>query len=233
MESLPKILLDQYRLPVGIFLVAVVVVGGGVLALLNARSHPPEIRRIEESSSDQSNKATASAVPLVAQRKIKVDIAGAVVNPGVYELLENVRVEEALEAAGGFSNEADRDWVSKNLNLATKLSDGGKIYIPVVGETAKTPMSADTSVPAMPPSSVGAVSGAKDSSASDCSHVNINTASAAVLADCLPGIGATKAQSIVKYREEHSGFKNIEEIKNVSGIAEGTFAKIKDQITVD
>ncbi len=229
MESLPKILLDQYRLPIGIFLVAAVVVGGVMLTLLNTRLRPPEIHKIEESSSDRSNEATASAVLPAAQQQIKVDIAGAVVNPGVYELVEGSRVEDALTAAGGLANDADRDWISRNLNLATKLSDGDKLYLPKVGEKSTASVTNEIA-PTPAPLSAGVVSGAKTSG---CSHVNINTASAGTLADCLPGIGATKAQSIVKYREEHGGFKSIEEIKNVSGIAEGTFAKIKDQITVD
>ncbi len=228
MESLPRFLLNRYRLEIGIFLVAAVVLGGGVLALLNVRSNPPEINKVEEPASDQTSEATASTVPSSPQQKIKIDIAGAVVNPGVYEIFEDGRIEDALAAAGGLSDEADQDWVSKNLNLAAKLSDGDKLYIPRMGETSSS--SAPVSVPS---ALTGVVSGTGGSAASNCARVNINTASAGTLADCLVGIGTIKSQSIVKYREEHGGFKSIEEIKNVSGIAEGTFAKIKDQITVD
>lgn len=230
MESIFRILLEKYRLQIGIFLVVMILIGGGVLALLSARPNPPEIHKIEEPSSDQVGEATASAAPSVTQQKIKVDVAGAVLNPGVYELSENARIEDALSAAGGLSDEVDQDWVSKNLNLAAKLSDGGKLYIPKVGETT-------------PPSSAGAVSGAGSSDVSSasnpplagggCSRVNINTASAATLAECLSGIGEKRAQNIISYRESHGGFKSIEEIKNVTNIAEGIFSQIKDQITVD
>jgi len=227
MESLPRFLLNQYRLQIGLFLVILVVVGGGVLIWLSARSRPPEIHKIEEHpSSDQVNEATASAIPSAAQPKIKIDIAGAVINPGVYELAEGSRVEDALTAAGGLANDADRDWVSRNLNLADKLHDGDKRYIPKVGETAAT----NGSAPAPVPPSAGAVSGAKTS---DCSRVNINTASAGTLDECLPGIGPAYAQRIVDYREAHGGFKSIEEIQEVAGIGPKTFEKIKNQITVN
>lgn len=222
METLPKFLLNKYRLQVGVVLVVAVVVGGGALALASSRPRSPEIQKVEETST--------SVVPSKAQEKIKVAIAGAVVHPGVCEILKDGRVEDALDAAGGLSEQADRDWVSKNLNLAAKLSDGDKLYIPKMGEMVSAP----TPAPLPPPA--GIVSGVETPSGgepSKCSRVNINNASADTLADCLSGIGTTKAQSIVKYREDHGGFKSIEEIKNVSGIAEGTFAKIKGQITVD
>lgn len=223
MENLPKFLLEKYRLPLGIILIAAILVGGGVLALTQKISPTPNTPR-------KTNEATASSALVPAAAKIKIDIAGAVVNPGVYKLPEDARVEDALNTAGGLSEEADRDWVVKNLNLAEKLSDGDKLYIPKAGENT-TPSSANTSIPVPPPSSAGVVSGS--SKPSDCSRVNINTASAGILDECLLGIGPTKAQSIIEYRETHGGFKSIEEIKNVKGIAEGTFAKIKDQIVVD
>jgi competence protein ComEA len=209
MENLLQILLERYRLQIGVFLVLAVVIGGMVLTLLNARSNPPEIHKIEESSSDQLPEATVSNVPIATKNRIKVDVAGAVTNPGVYELDEEARVEGALNAAGGISGKADRDWVAKNLNLAAKLSDGDKLYIPEVGETSNT------------------------SSTSNCSRVNINTASAGTLDECLSGIGPAYAQNIIDYREAHGGFKSIEEIQEVRGIGPKTFEKIKDQITVN
>lgn len=221
MESLVRVLLEKYRLQVGVFLVVAVLVGGGVLALWSARPNPPEIHEIEE--------ATAGAVPANAQQKIKVDVAGAVVNPGVYELFEEARVEDALNAAGGLAGDADRGWVDKNLNLATKLADGDKLYLPKVGETSAAP---GASAPVLtPPAAVGVVSGTD--APTSCSRVNINTTSAGTLDECLSGIGPAYAQSIIDYRESHGGFKTIEEIQEVRGIGPKTFEKIKDQITVD
>ncbi len=229
MENLLKSLLNKYRAQIGIFLVVVVLVGGGVLVLTTGRSKSPEIEKMAgtASSSDESSEATVSGAAVSAVPKIKIDVAGAVVNPGVYEIPKDGRVEEALGVAGGLSDGADREWVSKNLNLAAKLSDGDKLYIPKVGETEPV-------TPSSPPA--GIVSGVETPSggeSSNCSRVNINTASVATLADCLSGIGEVKAQSIVTYRADHGGFKSIEEIQEISGIGPKTFEGIKDQIVVD
>lgn len=232
METLPKILLNKYRLQIGVFLITVIVVGGGVLALIGNKSKPSEIEKVAGtvSSASESGEATASASPTPVI-KIKVDVSGAVKNPGVYELLEDARVEDALDAAGGFSDRVDKDWVDKNLNLAARLHDGDKLYIPEMGETSSTlaPVS-------VPPTSAGVVSetGTPSGSGSlDCSRVNINTASAAALDECLAGIGPAYAQRIIEYRESHGGFKSIEELQEVRGIGPKTFEKIKDQTVVD
>lgn len=69
------------------------------------------------------------------QDKIIIDVEGEVIKPGVYSLASNSRLQDALIMAGGLSGQADRDWITKNLNLATKLIDGNKIYIPKIGES--------------------------------------------------------------------------------------------------
>lgn len=237
MENLLKSLFNKYRVQIGIFLVAVVFVGGGVLALTTGRSKSPEIEKMAGavSSSDEPSETTVSGASISAVLKIKIDVAGAVVNPGVYELFEDSRVEEALNAAGGLAEGADREWVSKNLNLAAKLSDGDKLYIPKAEETKSVPSVTNEPAPVVPPSSAGIISGVETPSGGslNCSRVNINTASVSTLDDCLPGIGPAYAQRIVEYRESHSGFKSIEEIQEVSGIGPKTFEKLKDQIVVD
>lgn len=228
METLLKFLLNKYRLQIGVLLVVAIVVGGGVLALATGRSPSSEIEKVTE--------ATASSAPSPVLSKMKIDVAGAVTSPGVYEILKDARVEDVLKAAGGFSDGADREWVSKNLNLAAKLSDGDKLYIPKMGEV---PTSSTTnepaSAPVLPPA--GVVSGAEAPPAggepSNCSRVNINKASIATLDECLVGIGPAYAQRIIDYREAHNGFKNVEEIQEVRGIGPKTFEKIRDQITVD
>jgi len=227
MEDLPKALLDRYRLQVGVFLILAILIGGGVLAWVNSGPKPPEIKKIEGVI-----EATASSTPIPTPTKIKIDIAGAIVNPGVYELPKDSRVEDALNAAGGLSDQADRDWVAKNLNLAAKLHDGDKLYIPRVGETSRpSTTQSQAKVP-----SAGVVSGAglvSRARSSNCSCVNINTASAGTLDECLSGVGPSIAQRIVEYREAHGGFRSIEEIQEVRGIGPKTFEKIRDQITVD
>lgn len=231
MENLIKHLLGKYRLQIGAFLIAAVVTGGGVLALTTGRSKPSEIKKVEPVV-----EATASDTPASPVPKIKIDVAGAVASPGVYELSEDGRVEEALDAAGGLAEEADREWVSKNLNLAAKLRDGDKLYIPEAGEAKSVPSATNEPAPVALPPSAGIVSGVETPSggeSSNCSRVNINTASAATLADCLSGIGTSRAQGIIKYREDHGGFKSIGEVQEVSGVGPKTFEGIKDQITVD
>ena len=227
-----KFLLDKYRLQVGLVLVASILVGGGALALVNAGPKPSEIEKIAgaESLGGAGEEATESSVPITTEPKIKIDVAGAVVNPGVYELLKDVRVEEALSAAGGLAEGADREWVSKNLNLATKLYDGNKLYIPKVGESEKVSgvvSEVETPVGQSEPASDTPLAGG------GCSRVNINTASVATLDECLSGIGPAYAQRIIEYREAHGGFKSIGEIQEISGIGPKTFEKIKDQIIVE
>lgn len=134
-----------------------------------------------------------------------VYVCGAVAAPGVYELPEGSRVCDAIEKAGGFTEDA-----AVSVNLAEKVSDGQMIQI-VTGEEA-------TQIQSEPESADG--------------RVNLNTATAEQLMT-LTGIGQAKADSIITYRTEHGSFQSIEDIMNISGIKEGVFVKIKDSITVD
>jgi len=143
--------------------------------------------------------------------KVTIDIAGEVINPGVYSLDAGARINDGLVVAGGLAAKADRDWVEKNINRAEKLSDGQKIYIPKLGEN------------------VGKTLGV--SAVSTGGQVNLNKASVAEL-DRLNGVGPALAQAIVDYREQNGGFKNIEELKLVPGIGEKLFAKIKTKVTL-
>lgn len=144
--------------------------------------------------------------------EIFIDVSGAVVNPGVYELPADARIYEAIERAGGLLPDADQD----SLNQAEKLSDGQKIRVYTSAE-------AETMAVAGAPADPGIQS--------DSSIVNLNTADEAGLMT-LPGIGEAKARDIIAYRTEQGGFKSIEEIKNISGIKDAVFNKIKDKIVV-
>ncbi|ADL07539.1 helix-hairpin-helix domain-containing protein [Thermosediminibacter oceani] len=147
--------------------------------------------------------------------KIVVHVAGAVKRPGVYELDEGRRVIDAIEAAGGCLSEADL----ASLNLARKLRDEDKLYVPRIGEFPVTGSAG----------SAGANGGA--SSAAD-GRININTAGLEEL-DKLPGIGPALAQRIIDYRNQHGPFKSVEELKNVSGIGEKKFEELKDLVKVN
>lgn len=147
---------------------------------------------------------------------VYVYICGEVINPGVYELSGDSRICEAVDAAGGFTENADREHV----NLASKVSDGMQITIYNREEAASLP--ADSA-------SVGGNAGKSGTSGSGL--VNLNTATKEELMT-LKGIGEAKAEDIIRYREKSGGFKKIEDIMKISGIKEAGFQKIKDNITV-
>ena len=137
---------------------------------------------------------------------IRVYVCGAVANPGVVEIPQGSRVEDALKAAGGFGAEAGREAV----NLADWVSDGQKLYFPKEGEALEEIAAEAESAPGL---------------------VNINTADVAALCT-LPGIGESRAQDIISYREANGGFGACEDIMKVSGIKTAAYEKIKDKITV-
>ena len=153
--------------------------------------------------------------------KIFVDICGAVVNPGVYEMEGDSRIFQAVEAAGGFLPEA----ATRLVNQAQPLSDGQQIYVPTQeeAEAGDFPAAGGSSL-----TGSGSESGT-DEQTSDM--VNINTADIEAL-KTLTGIGNAKAQAILSYREEHGAFSTVEEIMQVPGIKESTFSAIKDKIAV-
>ncbi len=144
---------------------------------------------------------------------IYVYICGQVQHPGVYQISPQERVFSVIQLAGGLTENAD----AYSVNQAQTLMDGQMIYIPAQGEEI---VPKETSVSG---GSLGQTHGE--------GIVNINTADLAALMS-LPGIGEGKAQSILKYRQEHGSFSSIEEIMNVEGIKEGTFSKFKDQIAI-
>lgn len=135
-----------------------------------------------------------------------VHICGEVKNPGVYELPEGSRIFEAVEAAGGLTAQA----AESSMNLAEKITDGMQIVILSREEMEMQESAARETASGL---------------------VNINTASREQLMT-LPGIGESRADDIIRYREESGGFQTIEDIKKVSGIKDAAFQKIKDSITV-
>ncbi|QZA33387.1 helix-hairpin-helix domain-containing protein [Hydrogenibacillus sp. N12] len=157
----------------------------------------------------------ASSGRAEAGPEIVVDVKGAVARPGVYRLPAGARVFEALEAAGGLLPEADVDRV----NRAAVLADGVVVNVPKKGEAAE----AGGSSPAGSDAGLGA--------AGRPAKVNLNTADAALL-QTLPGIGPTRAQAIIAYREEHGPFRDVTELKNVSGIGPKTLERLLPYVTV-
>ncbi len=192
--------------------------------------------------------------------KIYVYVCGAVNHPGVYQLGENARVYEAVAEAGGFSTDADEEYV----NQAQLLADGVKLLVPTKDEVLALSQGSGKTVADVGQgagsksygitgslnagsvdgtTTVAGISGGEDTTNQEALQsvpsgvsanglVNINTASAQEL-QSISGIGATRAQAIIGYREANGGFTCIEDVKKVSGIKDAVFNRIKDHITVN
>lgn len=143
-------------------------------------------------------------------------VCGAVKNPGVYDFSDGARLEEVIALAGGFTEDAATDY----LNLAETVSDSEKVYVPTEKEV-------ETQFVTNVETSAGMKQAREDAK----DKVNINTADIEKLTT-LPGIGEAKANSILAYREEHGGFQSIEELKDIDGIKDGVYNKVKDLIVV-
>ena len=148
-----------------------------------------------------------------------IQVDGSVNHPGVYRLPPESRVGEAITAAGGLKPDANQS----QINLAARIKDGDKISIPSLEDQ---PESASFASPAK------VVPLSSDPVATPGAIININQASLDEL-EKLPGIGVTRAQRIIEYREANNGFKSIEEIQEVNGIGPSIFDQLKDLITVD
>jgi competence protein ComEA len=144
------------------------------------------------------------------------DVAGAVMAPSVVELPEGSRVFEAIEKAGGLTGDADLS----TTNQAEILTDGQKLYIPTRHELEESRAGSPSSGLA-----------ANSSGVLQSKRININTADSQTLQQ-LKGVGPATAEKIINYRTENGKFKTIEDLKNVSGIGDKTFEKLKDKITV-
>ncbi|MBX0315013.1 helix-hairpin-helix domain-containing protein [Planomicrobium glaciei] len=181
---------------------------------LNPQEKPEEnlqtsLDLIQAEPLQQTETPTQDPVPTT----LMVDIKGQVAKPGVYELPVDSRMTDAIDAAGGFLAAAE----PKAINLAMKVVDEMVIYVPEIGEEA--------AVPTAQPGTAAAGS-AKEA------LVNLNTATDAELMT-LPGIGPSKAEAIIAYRTDSGNFQKIEDLKNVTGIGDKTFEKLKDSITVN
>ena len=152
---------------------------------------------------------------------MKVDVKGAVQAPGVFTAQAGDRVIDLIAEAGSFTDKADKDKV----NLAQLVEDQMVIYVPKKGEEGvEVPAGAPTTVTNRSSGPTGAVDSAGG-------QVNLNTATQADL-ETLSGIGPSKATAILEYRETIGTFKQVEDLKNVSGIGDKTFEKLKESISV-
>jgi competence protein ComEA len=153
--------------------------------------------------------------------RIVVDVVGAVVRPGVHELPAASRVADAIDAAGGFTVDADR----VRLNLAEPVADGAHVWVPAFGESSGPDL-----VPVVTVSGGAGPAGPGGGDGSE--KVDINAADAASL-ERLPGIGPSLAAAIVEHRQRNGPFANIDELIEVSGIGPVKLEQIRLRATVD
>ena len=169
----------------------------------------------EDASLEGTKKAAAVSETEAMDPAFVVHVCGEVVNPGIYELPAGSRIYEAVKAAGGFTENA----AEESVNLASPIEDGVQIRIYSKDE-------AETLAAGAAP-----FDGFEASGEGKEPVVNLNTATKEELMT-LSGIGESRAEDIIRYREENGGFQNIEDIMKVSGIKDAAFQKIKDRITV-
>lgn len=190
----------------GLVAVSVIAALGIAFAAGKSAGRDDDIMKIDAAAKAYEEDALKEEDIISEETPVTVDVDGCVVNPGVYTLEPDSRVDDAIRAAGGLSEGAD----TKSINKAKMLSDGEKIYVFREGEENIS---------------------AGYSFEETTGLVNINTASKETLMT-LNGIGEVYSQRIIDYRSDKK-FKSIDEIKNVKGIGDKTFEKIKDSITVD
>ena len=203
--------------------IIVICTGLGLLVggffLLKPAPHTPvketnlqaEVTAVSKDSSTEKDVKKEEKEESLEQDLITVDVKGAVKAPGIYDLPVGSRVNDAVQKAGGLTEQAD----SKSINLAQKVSDEALVYVPTKGEKANQQ----------------ANSGASSSTNKE-KKVNLNKASLEELKQ-VKGLGGKRAQDIIDHRETNGKFKSVEELKKVSGIGAKTIEKLKDYVTVD
>lgn len=203
---------------VSLIVIGVILVGVGLFQYFASKGGENSLE-IVSNAQDSSLTNSVKGVS-VSNKKISVDVEGSVQKPGVYSFSDTSRVQDALIAAGGLSSNADRDYISKHLNQAQKITDGGKIYIPAKGETTQslvTSNSNDTTI------------GVSNQVIADNSGlININSATAEQL-DTLPKIGVVTAQKIISARP----YSAIEELVSKKVLTQKTYDGLKDKVTAE
>ena len=208
--------------------------------LTDGRVSGDRLAEKEEISSDKESDAEAGPMDEEVQESLlTVHVCGAVRREGVYSLPAGSRIRDAVDAAGGFSGDADRSY----LNLAMKIEDAWQIRVPTKEEAEALRLEqgrsgAGTAVPGASPglsgtSGLQGAGTAKDEAGTGNQEekINLNTASKEQLMK-IPGVGEAKAQRIIEYREQNGRFEAIEDLMKVPGIKDASFQKMKDYITV-
>lgn len=230
--DLVKSFWQKYFLLIIMFLLSLTSLG---FSLYNtyylSNQYSKETVTLPDNHLEESSKEETKELESITEDKYYVDIKGYVKKPGVYEVSKTSIVNDCLKLAGGLLKNAD----TTTINLSKPVSAAMVIYVPkkneVIKSTTDKTTTATTEIPnnaAIPDNSN---TSSNTSSATTNLKINLNTASKEELTK-LSGIGEAKAQDIIDYRNTNGSFKTIEEIKNISGIGDALFAKIKDNITI-
>lgn len=204
-----------------IFILAAALTLGGCSSYMKEEEAPAEAEEQTKAKADaEKTKETETQKEATEEssQEMYVYICGSVNKPGVYRLKPGARLYELIEKAGGLSREASETW----LNQAEELKDGQKIEVPTKKEAVKLTEE----------DRAGSTSEDGAARKGSSGKVNLNTATKEELMT-LSGIGEAKAAAILNYREEHGGFRKIEDIKQIEGIKDGVFRKIESMITVN
>lgn len=182
----------------------------------SASSTQQSVLSSQGSSGSVEDKSVASGLKK-GSNTITIDVSGAVASPGVIILASDSRVQDAVKAVGGLTDKANNEWIAKNLNLAAKLSDAAKLYIPFIGEQGMT--SGDIN-------SGGSMSNVA-AAGQGGGLININTATQAQI-EALPGIGPVTAAKIINGRP----YGVVEDLMTKKVVGQSVFEKIKEQVAI-
>ncbi|MCO8242327.1 helix-hairpin-helix domain-containing protein [Streptococcus suis] len=175
----------------------------------------PDFPQTEQTSNSSELVEETSTEVSKEPSQLVVDVKGAVAKPGLYTLEADARVNDAVDAAGGLTSQAD----PKSINLAQKLSDEAVVYVASKDENISVVASTTTS-------------SAMSQEEKNTSLVNLNTATEADM-QTISGIGAKRAADIIAYREANGRFKSVDDLNNVSGIGDKTMESIRPYVTVE
>lgn len=230
--DLVKSFLQKYFLLIIMFLLSLTSLG---FSLYNtyylSNQYSKETVTLPDNSLEESSKEETKELESIPEEKYYVDIKGYVKKPGVYEVSKTSIVNDCLKLAGGLLKNAD----TTTINLSKPVSAAMVIYVPKKNEVIKSTTDKTTTTTTEIPNNAAIPDNSNTSSDTSSAtlnlKINLNTASKEELTK-LSGIGEAKAQDIIDYRNTNGSFKTIEEIKNISGIGDALFAKIKDNISV-
>ena len=203
----------------------IIIISGMIYGIFNYFTQNKNKENLENISQDIiiNNQTENTTEENNNQEKIVIHITGAICNEGIYELEENSRIADAVKMAGGLKEDADL----KQINLSYVLEDGMKINIPSKNESTNESRNEDSNNT----ENYITKENLNSSNNTKISKVNINNATQTEL-ETLPGIGPSTALKIINYRKEKGKFNKIEDIKNVNGIGESKFNKIKEFIKI-